>query len=192
MASDNQLLWVPGHDRQDGHQLDEFREAFAELLGQPISDYEGLHSASIVHRDVFWSLVWDQLGVIGDKAEVVLGRDIMPGAEFFPDAKLNFAENLLVGDDARIALVFRAEDKIERQMTLGELRRFVSHAQQWLLAEGVRSGDRVAAMLPNMPEAIGMMLATASIGAIWSSCSPDFGPRGVLDRFGQKGPLCAN
>ena len=112
----------------------------------------------------------------------------MPGAEFFPDARLNFAENLLRHEGEGDALVFRAEDQVSRRMTWSALRNSVSKAQQWLQSRGVRQGDRVAAMLPNMPESVVLMLATASIGAVWSSCSPDFGTRGVLDRFGQIEP----
>lgn len=188
MASIDLPLWEPGPDRHGGRQIDGFRHEFSERLGVTLQDFDALHKASIAYRGEFWSLVWDRFGVIGEKGNITLGRDTMPDAEFFSEAKLNFAENVLIGDDARPALVFRAEDHVERRMTMGELRSFVSRAQQWLISEGVQSGDRVAAMLPNMPEAIGMMLATVSIGAIWSSCSPDFGPRGVLDRFGQIEP----
>ncbi|MBV9246244.1 MAG: acetoacetate--CoA ligase, partial [Methylobacteriaceae bacterium] len=115
-------------------------------------------------------------------------RERMPGARFFPDARLNFAENLLSRSDARTAIVFRGEDKVEKRLTWAELNGLVSRLQQALREAGVTAGDRVAAMMPNMPETIAGMLATASLGAVWSSCSPDFGERGVLDRFGQIAP----
>jgi acetoacetyl-CoA synthetase len=110
----------------------------------------------------------------------------MPGA-LLPGCQLNFAENLLRRRDAT-ALVFRGEDKAERHMSCTELEALVSRLQQALAAAGIGVGDRVAAMLPNVPEAIALMLATTSLGAIFSSCSPDFGERGVLDRFGQIEP----
>lgn len=188
MVSERHPLWIPDAVDASRCALQSFRNDFATQLGADLTTYADLHHASLYHREDFWSLIWDRSGIIGQKGKHVLIDDTMPGARFFPDAKLNYAENLLVGDDDRIALIFRAENQVHKQMTLGELRNFVSQSQQWLIAQGVKPGDRVAAMLPNMPEAIGLMLATASIGAIWSSCSPDFGPRGVLDRFGQIEP----
>lgn len=188
MVSERHPLWIPDAVDASRCALESFRNDFATQLGTDLPTYADLHHASLYHREDFWSLIWDRSGIIGEKGKHVLIDDTMPGARFFPDAKLNYAENLLVGDDDRIALIFRAENQVHKQMTLGELRNFVSQSQQWLIAQGVKPGDRVAAMLPNMPEAIGLMLATASIGAIWSSCSPDFGPRGVLDRFGQIEP----
>ena len=128
-------------------------------------------------------------GVIGEKGgRLLIDGDKMPGAKFFPDAQLNFAENLLRKKGAGDALVFRGEDKVSYRLSWDELHALVSRAQQALKAEGVGKGDRVAAMLPNLPESIALMLAVTSLGAIWSSCSPDFGERGVLDRFGQIEP----
>src|SRR5690606_7908254 len=117
----------------------------------------------------------------------LIDGDKMPGARFFPNAKLNFAENLLAGAALASgdALVFRGEDKVSRRMSADELRRQTAQLQGLLSRAGIKSGDRVAAMLPNVPEAIIGMLATSSLGAVWSSCSPDFGVQGVLDRFGQ-------
>jgi acetoacetyl-CoA synthetase len=113
----------------------------------------------------------------------------MPGARFFPDARLNFAENLLNKSGDGDALVFRGEDKVARRLSWNELRDLVSRLQQLFRAHGVRPGDRIAGMMPNMPETVAAMLAAASLGAIWSSCSPDFGEQGVLDRFGQIEPV---
>ncbi|MFV2092790.1 MAG: AMP-binding protein, partial [Hyphomicrobiales bacterium] len=112
----------------------------------------------------------------------------MPGARFFPEARLNFAQNVLRGDDDALAVIFQPEIGPRVDWTMGELRDFVSRFQAALVAAGVGSGDRVAAMMPNLPQTMGAMLATASLGAIWSSASPDFGVEGVLDRFGQIEP----
>ena len=161
---------------------------YTEVSGRQCTDFKTLHQASIDDRGLFWSSIWDFFKVIGDKGERSLIEDHMPGASFFPDAKLNFAENLLRSSNNTDAIVFRSEDKVEKRMSRSELSDLVSRVQQWLIRMGIKEGDRVAAILPNMPESIAMMLATASIGAIWSSCSPDFGPRGVLDRFGHITP----
>ncbi len=182
-------LWIPDPARVAASAMSRFRKAANGRFGLKLATYRELHAWSVMNPAEFWELVWDFCGVIGDKGERRLvdgGR--MPGARFFPDAKLNFAENLLRRRGAATALVFRGEDKIERRMSFAELEALVSRLQQALAAAGVGVGDRVAAMLPNMPEAIALMLATTSIGAIFSSCSPDFGERGVLDRFGQIEP----
>ncbi|TIP21186.1 MAG: acetoacetate--CoA ligase, partial [Mesorhizobium sp.] len=138
----------------------------------------------------FWDLVWDFCGLVGDKGErALVDGEKMPGAAFFPDAKLNFAENLLKKNGGSLAIVFRGEDKVERRLSWNELHALTSRLQQLFLSIGVREGDRIAAMMPNMPETVAAMLAAASIGAVWSSCSPDFGEQGVLDRFGQIEPV---
>jgi acetoacetyl-CoA synthetase len=139
---------------------------------------------------VFWPALWDYCGVVGDKGAppYITGRNLMPGARFFPGARLNFAENLLARPGSGPAIVFWSEDKIKRRLSWDELKGLVSRFQQFLTAHGVGAGDRVAAMLPNMPEAVACMLAVTSLGAIWSSCSPDFGVQGALDRFGQIEP----
>jgi acetoacetyl-CoA synthetase len=182
-------LWSPSQEKVAQSNLTAFAAKAERIAGRPLSDYAGLHRWSIEERGAFWSLVWDEFGVIGEKG----GRDLvdgdrMPGARFFPDATLNFAENLLRKTGADDAIVFRGEDKVEKRLSWDELHALVSRLQQALTAAGVRAGDRVAAMLPNMPEAVAAMLAVTSLGAVWSSCSPDFGERGVLDRFGQIEP----
>jgi acetoacetyl-CoA synthetase len=162
----------------------------SERAKQSFSNYAELHRWSVEDREAFWSAVWDDAGVIGDKGSVVLADgDRMPGARFFPDAKLNFAENLLRETGPGEAIVFQGEDKDSRRLGWDDLHALVSRLQQFMIARGVKAGDRVAAMMPNMPETVAAMLATASIGAIWSSCSPDFGPKGVLDRFSQIDPV---
>jgi len=185
MDAFNAPLWSPSPSEIDQTTLKRFIVYFNGVSGHKCSDFVSLHVASIEDRELFWSSVWDFCRVIGEKGERVLIHDQMPGASFFPDASLNFAENLLRPSLNEDAIVFRSEDKVEKRMSRAELLALVSQAQQWLINQGVEAGDRVAAILPNMPEAVAMMLATASIGAIWSSCSPDFGPRGVLERFGQ-------
>ena len=188
--TDDAPLWTPSAQRIKDAPLTAFIAAAAEASGRPIADYDTLHAWSVEDREGFWSLVWDWCGVVGERGERLLeAGDRMPGARFFPDARLNFAENLLKKSGSEDALVFRGEDKVERRLSWDELRALVSRMQQLFAAHGVKAGDRVAAMMPNMPEAVAAMLAAASLGAIWSSCSPDFGEQGVLDRFGQIEPV---
>ncbi len=148
-----------------------------------------LHAWSIKDMAGFWDALWDFAGVIGEKgSRRLFDADLMPGARFFPDAAINYAQNLLRRRGPEDALVFRAEDHAEARWSWDRLHAEVSRLQQAMRAAGVGKGDRVAGLLPNCPEAVAAMLAAASIGAIWSSASPDFGARGVLDRFGQIEP----
>jgi acetoacetyl-CoA synthetase len=190
MIEDAELpLWTPDPRRVAASQMVAFRDAANARFGLSLKTYRELHAWSVAYRAEFWDLVWDFAQVVGEKgARLLIDGDRMPGARFFPDARLNFAENLLRRHDGQTAIVFRGEDKISRRMTWAELAALVSRLQQALAANGVKKGDRVAAMLPNLPEAIALMLAATSLGAIFSSCSPDFGERGVLDRFGQIEP----
>src|SRR5688572_21943758 len=182
-------LWTPRPDQAAASQVAALMAEVNRRHGVALASYRDLHAWTVAHADLFWSLVWDVCEVIGDKGvRLVSDAGRMPGAKFLPDARLNFAENLLRHAGDGEAIVFRGEDKVTRRMSGTELAALVSRAQQALRAAGVGVGDRVAAMLPNGPEAVLMMLATTSIGAIWSSCSPDFGERGVLDRFGQIEP----
>ncbi len=186
--SDNPL-WIPSAERAAASQVRAFIAEVERRHGVRLADYPELHAWTVAHPDLFWGLIWDYCGVIGDKGErLIADRGKMPGARFLPDATLNFAENLLRRSDDGEAIVFRGEDKAQSRMTFAELNALVSRMQQALRAAGVGIGDRVAAMLPNGPDAVALVLATTSIGAIWSSCSPDFGERGVLDRFGQIEP----
>jgi acetoacetyl-CoA synthetase len=123
---------------------------------------------------------------------VMVDPDKMPGVRWYPDARLNFAENLLRRRDDSPALVFHGEDQVVRELSFAELHDQVARLAQALHGFGVREGDRVAGYLPNMPETIIAMLATASLGAIWSSCSPDFGVQGVVDRFGRLNRRCCS
>ena len=176
--------------RIEASALTAFRREAEERAGRPLGELR--RTAPLVGRGPR-RLLEPGLGFlrrVGERGErTLVDGDRMPGAAFFPDATLNFAENLLQKSGPADAIVFRGEDKLVRRLSWDELRAMVSQLQQALVEIGVKQGDRVAAMLPNMPEAIAGMLATASLGAIWSSCSPDFGVEGVLDRFGQIEPV---
>jgi len=183
-------LWTPSAERIAASPLTAFRTEAARRAGRDLASYGALHDWSVAEPEAFWSLVWDFCGVAGDKGGTVLADgDRMPGASFFPEARLNYAENLLGRGGKGEAIVFRGEDKVERRLTWAELEALVSRLQQLFAALGVKAGERVAAMMPNMGETVAAMLAAASIGAVWSSCSPDFGEQGVLDRFGQIEPV---
>jgi len=176
-------LWTPDPARAAKTGMGQFMR----LAGK--RDYAELHRWSIEHREDFWELLWKFAGVRGDPGRRrLLDGDRMPGATWFPEGRLNFAENLLRERDDALAISFWGEDQVRRQWSRRQLHERVSRLAQALRAEGVGPGDRVAGYLPNMPEGVAAMLATASLGAIWSSCSPDFGVQGVLDRFGQIEP----
>ncbi len=182
-------LWSPSAESTSQANISRFIEIVNAHEGADIADYRALHRFSVEKPEVFWSLLWDFCEVRGDKGERVLEHgDRMPGAAFFPDASLSYAENLLRRTGSHEAIIFRGEDKVERRMSWDELNALVSRLQQAYRAHGVGPGDRVAAILPNMPEAAACFYAASSVGAVWSSCSPDFGERGVLDRFGQIEP----
>ena len=190
-------LWTPSPELVAASHVRGFMEGVNRRHGTDIRDYAQLHAWSIANLEKFWLEVWDFGRVIAETRgeRVLVDGNKMPGARFFPDARLNFAENLLRRDDDGDALVFWGEDKVRRHLTWRELNEAVSRMQQALAAAGVAEGHRVAGFLPNMPEAVVAMLATASLGATWTSCSPDFGVQGVLDRFGQVEPtvlLCCD
>jgi len=186
------LLWQPPPDRIAQANITEFARRVAAGTGRPFPDYAALWRWSNEEREAFWRALWDYAGIIGTRGErTLVDPTRMPGAKWFPDARLNFAENLLArraSADDRDALVFRGEDKLSRRVTHAELVAGASRVAAALKAQGVAAGDRVAAYLPNLPEAVIAMLGATSLGAIWSSCSPDFGVQGVLDRFGQIEP----
>ena len=187
---DNAPLWMPTPDSIAKAPITAFMVEASARVGTTFSSYAELHRWSVDHRGDFWNLVWDFCGVVGEKGErLLVDGDSMPGASFFPDARLNFAENLLRKRGLSDAIVFKGEDKVLRRLSWDGLHALVSRLQQLFVSLGVKKGDRVAAMMPNMPEAVAGMLAAASLGAVWSSCSPDFGVEGVLDRFGQIEPV---
>ena len=188
MQSDRPL-WVPSQDFIDQTPMKAFIDWCAERYAKDFADYDAFHDWSISQRPDFWTAVWDHCGVIGKRGErALINGDVMLDARFFPEGRLNFAENLLRKSGSEDAIVFRGEDKVSYRWSWDDLRARVSKLQQAFAAMGIGEGDRVAAMMPNMPETIACMLAAASLGAIWSSCSPDFGEQGVLDRFGQIAP----
>ncbi len=183
-------LWQPRQDYINNTNISDFMLFTEQKVKQKFETYDDLYDYSITNIEVFWSLIWDYGQVIGDKGEMpfLKNGNKMPGAEFFPDAKLNFAQNLLRKSDGTDAIVFWGEDKVKRKLSWLELNDLVSKLQQAFQSCGFRDGDRICAMMPNMPETIISMLACSSLGGIWSSCSPDFGVKGVIDRFGQIEP----
>jgi acetoacetyl-CoA synthetase len=183
-------LWAPDERRSAATTLSAFCSWFSVRTGKRLGGYRELHRASVTDPAEFWSALWDFTKISGDKGAppYLTDADRMPGAGFFPGARLNFAENLLRHEGKGDAIVFWGEDKDRRRLTWDVLRGDVSRASRGFAAAGVTAGDRVAAIMPNMPESIVSMLGTAAIGAVWSSCSPDFGVQGVLDRFGQIEP----
>ena len=184
-----QPVWVPSRERVADANLTRFMRDVGEKSGVPVTDYASLYQFSIDRPSDFWRAVWDFTGIIGERGNRVLENpERMPGARFFPDARLNFAENLLRRRDSQPAILYRDESGRRRTLTWGELHGAVVSFAGGLLNAGVGPGDRVAGFVPNLPESIIGALGSAAIGAVWSSCSPDFGAQGVLDRFGQIEP----
>jgi len=184
------ILWQPSRARIAKSNITRFIHLVNQRWNAGVRDSHQLYDWSVREPEQFWTAIWDFCGVVAETRgeRVLVDGDKMPGAKWFPDARLNFAENLLRRRDDDTAMVFWGEDKVRRRMSYAEVYDAVSRTVQALSAAGVTEGDRVAAFMPNMPETIIFMLATTSLGAIWSSCSPDFGAQGVLDRFGQIGP----
>ena len=161
--ADTAPLWTPTQEQIASAPMTTFMAAASARAGVDFSNYAELHRWSIDEREAFWSLVWEFCGIIGERGETVLvDGDKMPGAAFFPDARLNFAENLLGKTGGGDAVVFRGEDKVERRMSWDDLHALVSRLQQLFQSLGVKEGDRIAAMMPNMPETVAAMLAAAS------------------------------
>src|SRR3954468_4489288 len=178
-----ELLWRPSAERIERATV----TRFARKLGLS-DDYEALWRWSVEDVERFWAAIWDFFAVEGSY-ERVLGRREMPGAEWFPGAMLSYARHIFRGkDDSEIAIRHASELRDLGEWTWGELREQTAHIAAGLRRLGVREGDRVVAYMPNIPETIAAFLACASIGAVWSSCSPDFGARSVVDRFAQIEP----
>jgi acetoacetyl-CoA synthetase len=189
------VLWAPSPESVRAANLTRFIADVNARHGLCLRDYDDLYRWSVDDAEAFWSSWWDAAGVIADVKGTVAVEDgeRMPGARWFPEARLNFAENLLrfaAAPDAatRLALVGRDEAGRRVTLTYAQLRSCVAALAAALRRDGVGLGDRVVGIVPNAPEAVVAMLATASLGAVWSSCSPDFGTEGVLDRFGQVEP----
>ncbi len=194
MNDSNAILWRPSEDRIAAANLTRFTHFVNDRYAVGAHDYAALWQWSIAEREQFWSAVWDfcQIKASARGERVLVDGDRMPGARWFPDARLNFAENLLRRRDDAEAIVFWNEAGRQSSLTYAELYEQTAHVAASLKQWGVQSGDRVAALLPNIPEAIVVMLAAASLGAIFSSCSPDFGVSGAVDRFGQIARACCS
>ncbi|MBX2839723.1 MAG: acetoacetate--CoA ligase [Gammaproteobacteria bacterium] len=190
-------LWMPSETRRSNTHVEQFRCRVNDRFGLDVQSYSDLHDWSVANSADFWSELWDYSQILAaNKGETILkDGHKMPGAVWFPEAQLNFAENLLRCNTSDTALMFKGETGGIISVSYRELNDQVAATAAALRECGIGVGDRVAGFLPNIPEAIVAMLATSSIGAIWSSCSPDFGVNGVLDRFGQIEPkvlFCAN
>jgi acetoacetyl-CoA synthetase len=185
---DSNILWEPSEDWVSQSNLTQF----SSQVAFPLFPYEGFHRWSLDQPEQFWSGVWDFANIVGEKGEEVFipsPNGGMLGARWFPDAKLNFAENLLRrGDDAHTAVIVAGEDGVSRSFTWGQLRSMVARAQEGLKNLGVSRGDRIAGVVTNGIESLVALLATTALGAVWTSCSPDFGSQGIVDRIGQVQP----
>ena len=186
----NPVLWRPDAAHIADARLTRFIQFVNERHHLTLQGFEALHAWSVAEAPAFWCAVWDFCGVIAQTRgeTVVVNPEQMPGAHWFPEARLNFAENLLRPDGPSLALRFRDEEGRVRDMDRDTLRTRVHALADALRGAGIKAGDRVAAIVPNIPETIVAMLAATSLGAVWSSCSPDFGTQGILDRFDQIGP----
>jgi len=183
-------IWSPSPERIARTQLTRFMRFVRERHRAPVPDYAALHRWSIEFPENFWSALWDfcEIRAQTRATQILADGNRMPGARWFIDARLNYAENLLRRDGNTAAIIFRNERGQRRELSWAQLRRETARIADGLRAAGVQPGDRVAAYLPNIPETVIAMLAATSIGAVFSSCSPDFGLSGVLDRFGQITP----
>ncbi len=183
-------LWKPDPDHAATTHMARFIDFIGKNFSPEVEDYESLYRFSIEQPEEFWTAVWDfgQVRAARRGETVTENWPTMPGTRWFAEARLNFAENLLRREDDGVAIKFAGEGGIRRSLSWRELRCEVAAVAAGLRRLGVRPGDRVAGYLPNLPETVIAMLAATSIGAVWSSCSPDFGVRGVLDRFGQIEP----
>ncbi len=183
-------LWQPSQARITGANVTAFARAAIREWGLKFNTYPDFYRWTVDQPEQFWQSLWQYAAVkAATRGERVLVRGgQMPGARWFPDARLNFSENLLRRRDRADAMVFWGEDKVEQRLSHAQLYAGVSRLAQALRAAGVQAGDRVVGYMPNLPQTMMAMLSAASIGAIWSSCSPDFGVQGVLDRFGQIEP----
>lgn len=186
----NKLLWQPSEQRMHASQMWQFMLYVNQQHHLNLQQYSELYQWSIQNPTQFWPAVWEFCDVIATKKweQVLINPTAMPGAKWFTGAKLNFAENLLRFNNDKVALIFRNEQCQGRSLTYSELNKNVAQFAAALRKSGIKANDCVAAFMPNMPETVIAMLATTSIGAIWSSCSPDFGFQGIYDRFHQIEP----
>jgi acetoacetyl-CoA synthetase len=183
-------LWKPSEQRIKDSNMYRFMQIVNQTYGTSFTDYDGLYQWSVKNIEAFWAEMWRfaDIKFSKDYQTVIDDSTRMPGAHWFTESRLNFAENLLRYRDDKTALIFRGENTVRRSLTYKELFAATAKVSASLRQAGVVAGDRVVGFMPNMPESIIAMLAATSLGATWSSCSPDFGIKGVLDRFGQTRP----
>ncbi|MFI4884907.1 MAG: AMP-binding protein, partial [Steroidobacterales bacterium] len=183
-------LWIPGAERIERANVTAFGRWLQRERGLSFGSYKELWRWSVQDLEAFWGALWEYFGVEASSPYTrVLGRRAMPGAEWFPGARLNYSQNVLRRErDGGIALLHASETRPLEKMTWAELGGQVRILATQLRAFGVQPGDRVVAWMPNIPQTVVAMLAATAIGAIWACCSPDFGERGVLDRFAQLSP----
>lgn len=192
MTQSNDILWSPTKEQIEQANSTQFTAHLNRKFTVKLASFQELYAWSIEYPELFWEEIWYFTGIIGDKGTQILEhKNLMPGAVWFSDSSVNFAENLLNEENREQhnpAIVFWGEDQQQRTLLFSDLKQQVASLSQYLQDEGIKAGDVVAGFMPNMPEAVIAMLATSSIGAVWTSCSPDFGAQGVLDRFGQVKP----
>ena len=182
-----EILWTPPPDVRETTQIGRFLDFLRDERGHEFAGYDELFHWSVTDLEGFWSALWDFFGVRAHTPhERVLGATLMPGAEWFKGATLNYAEHMVgaeedLGDTAVLAI---SQTRAPFELTFADLREQVGAARAGLKRLGVGPGDRVVAYLPNIPETLVAFLATASLGAVWSTCATEFGPRSVIDRFG--------
>ncbi|MBI2082563.1 MAG: acetoacetate--CoA ligase [Deltaproteobacteria bacterium] len=182
-------IWTPSVERVKSSNMSRYQNWLKKEKGLSFSSYEELHRWSVSQIPDFWESIWKFSDVKFSKPyDRVMGEPKMPGTRWFEGTRLNFAENLLRYRDQKIALLSYGEGKAPRQITYEQLYQEVAKVSASLKKIGIKPGDRIVGYLPNIPETVIAMLATTSLGAVWSSCSPDFGVQGVLDRFGQIEP----
>ena len=190
-------MWEPSRDRIEQSHAAAFIRQINDTSSESLKDFHQLYEYSIENPIQFWNHAFSFCDIIheGSLDPCVLEGEHLLDTRWFPNVRLNYAENLLRADGEKMAIIFRGEEKFQKSLQYSDLYNAVRRVRSALKAQGVSKGDRVAGFLPNMPEALIAMLATSSLGAIWSSASPDFGVEGVLDRFGQIEPdvlFCAN
>ena len=184
-------IWSPKQEFVLQSRMEHLRQRISSENSIILKDYSELHKFSIENQETFWRTIWEDMGLQGVQGEVALENpQLMPGAKFFPEGRINFAKNCLIHDQADdgIAIIAHDETGLRRELSWGELRASVESFQKMLLEAGVQASDVVGGYVANGPEAVIAALATLSLGAIWTSCSPDFGVQGMLDRFGQTKP----
>ena len=184
-------LWMPTEAQRAETLMADFTDYVRDHSGFEGMDYRALHQWSVASKADFWRSIWHYCGVVSAQppTQILDHEHAFPGAQWFAGARLNFAENCLKGDSDQLAIIELLENGRRCELTFAELRQRVASVRSFLVAQGVGKGDTVAGMMPNISDTVVAMLATASVGAVWSSCSPDFGTEGALDRFGQINPI---